>query len=80
MQNKKNNLFEDKLDEEVNTQIKIGFSDKKQCEIMQKVAFTNGQLNQLQYFAKDKIHSNIDVQTSNIDYDQQISYPLKTAE
>ena len=47
---------------------------------MQKMAFTNGLLKQLQHFAKDKIHSNKDVQESCIYKDQHISYPVKTAE
>ncbi len=55
-------------------QIKMSLSDKKQCEIVQRVAFTNGLLNQLQHFAKDKIHSNNDVQETNIDHDQLLRF------
>jgi hypothetical protein len=76
---RKNSIFDDELDEEVNAQIEMNFSDKKQCEIMQRVAFTNGLLNHLQHFAKSKIHSNNNVQDFNTDHDQQISYPVKTA-
>jgi len=70
-----NNIFEDELDEEVNAQIIMSLSDQKQCEIMQRLAFTNGLLNQL----CNKTHYNNDVQESNIDHDEQISHPVKTA-
>ena len=46
---------------------------------MQRVAFTNGLMNQLQHFSKNKIHSTNNVQDSNIDHDQQILYPVKIA-
>ena len=33
---RKNNFFENELDEEINNQIRMGLNDKTHCEIMQK--------------------------------------------
>jgi hypothetical protein len=68
------NVFEDELDEEVKTQIKMSLSDKKSMQNNTRVVFTNGLLNKLQHFAKDKIHSNKDIQETNIDHDQLLRY------
>ena len=51
---RKNNFSENKLDEEINDQTRMGLNHKTQCEIMQRVSFINELLNQLRHFTPDK--------------------------
>ena len=66
---RKNNFFENELDEEINNQIRMGLNDKTQCEIMQKVSFTNELLNQLRHFTTDKIptHEGFNVSKNHLE-------------
>ena len=45
----------------------MGLNDKTQCEIMQKVSFTNELLNQLRHFTTDKIptHEGFNISYNN---------------
>ncbi len=52
---RKTNVFENELDEETINHIRIGLNYKTQCQIMQKVSFTNELLNQLRHLTTDKI-------------------------
>ena len=75
---RKNNFFENELDEEINNQIRMGLNDKNQCEIMQKVSFTNELLNQLRHFTTDKIPTHEYFNELKIHHVQQIFCSVKT--
>ena len=75
---RKNNFFENELDEEIYNQIRMGSNDKTQCEIMQKVSFTNELLNQLRHFTTDKKPTNEGMNVSKSHHDQQVLYSVKT--
>ena len=72
------NFFENELDEEINNQIRMGLNDKTQCEIMQKVSYTNTLLNQLRHFTTDKIPTKEDFNVSKSHHEQQVLYWVKT--
>ena len=50
----------------------MGFNDKTQCEIMQKVSFINKLLNQLRHFTTDKIPTHEGFHVSKNHHEQQI--------
>ena len=79
------------MDTELDNQMKMGLNDMRQREIIQKVAFTNGLLNQLKLFTggydnSHRSHCNPgihDIEINNCDdsHDENysITYPMETA-
>ena len=56
----------------------MGLNDKTQCEIMQKVSFTNELLNQLRHFTSDKMPTHEGFNVSKNHHEQLIFYSVKT--
>ena len=74
---RKNNIFdEDDIDANLDNQMRMGLGDRMQREIMQKVAFTDGLLNQLKTFTGE--NSGINKMDYKMDNEDEIKYPVKT--